>query len=181
MKKFIYSFLALFFVSTQSVFAAGYIATYSFNVSNPSEYVKALDELMDSDWGKSFPAVVNLHQYVFNGYDDATHIVVLNYEDAESLGKGTESFADPIFQAHLAQTASLIEPVEQSLNMITRQVDDIHHLVDEFSSFARMPSPKLKVININKVIAEYINPMMSSFEKVLIEVDDVIENALIIG
>ena len=70
---------------------------------------------------------------------------------------------------------------EQSLNMITRQVDDIHHLVDEFSSFARMPSPKLKVININKVIAEYINPMMSSFEKVLIEVDDVIENALIMG
>ena len=70
---------------------------------------------------------------------------------------------------------------EQSLNMITRQVDDIHHLVDEFSSFARMPSPKLKVININKVIVEYINPMMSSFEKVLIEVDDVIENALIMG
>ena len=70
---------------------------------------------------------------------------------------------------------------EQSLNMITRQVDDIHHLVDEFSSFARMPSPKLKVININKVIVEYINPMMSSFEKVLIEVDNVIENALIMG
>ena len=117
MKKFIYSFLALFFVSTQSLFAAGYIATYSFTVSNPSEYVKALDELMDSDWGKSFPAVVNLHQYVFNGYDDATHIVVLNYEDTESLGKGTKSFSDPIFQAHLEQTASLIEPVEQSLNM----------------------------------------------------------------
>ena len=70
---------------------------------------------------------------------------------------------------------------KQSLNMITRQVDDIHHLVDEFSSFARMPSPKLKVININKVIVEYINPMISSFEKVLIEVDDVIENALIMG
>ncbi len=70
---------------------------------------------------------------------------------------------------------------EQSLNMITRQVDDIHHLVDEFSSFARMPSPKLKIININKVILEYINPMISSFEKVLIEVDDVIENALIMG
>ncbi|MDC3141754.1 ATP-binding protein, partial [Alphaproteobacteria bacterium] len=70
---------------------------------------------------------------------------------------------------------------EQSLNMITRQVDDIHHLVDEFSSFARMPSPKLKVININKVIVEYINPMITSFEKVLIEVDDVIENALIMG
>ncbi|MDC3116360.1 ATP-binding protein [Alphaproteobacteria bacterium] len=70
---------------------------------------------------------------------------------------------------------------KQSLNMITRQVDDIHHLVDEFSSFARMPSPKLKVVNINKVIVDYINPMMSSFENVLIEIDDIIDNALIMG
>ncbi|MFL2830080.1 MAG: ATP-binding protein [Candidatus Puniceispirillales bacterium] len=70
---------------------------------------------------------------------------------------------------------------EQSLNMITRQVDDIHHLVDEFSSFARMPSPTLKVININKVIVDYINPMMSSFNKVTIKIDDVLDNALIMG
>jgi len=69
----------------------------------------------------------------------------------------------------------------QSLDMITRQVDDIHHLVDEFSSFARMPSPKLKVININKVIADYINPMKSSFENVLIKIDDIMENAQIMG
>ena len=32
----------------------------------------------------------------------------------------------------------------QSLTMINKQVDDIDHLVNEFSSFARMPSPKLK-------------------------------------
>ena len=74
-----------------------------------------------------------------------------------------------------------VKVFEQSLNMITRQVDDIHHLVDEFSSFARMPSPTLKVININKVISEYVNPMMSSFDKVLIEIDDVLDNALIMG
>ena len=40
MKKFIYSFLAILFVSSQSLVAAGYIATYSLNVSNPSAYVK---------------------------------------------------------------------------------------------------------------------------------------------
>ncbi len=74
-----------------------------------------------------------------------------------------------------------IKVFEQSLNMITRQVDDIHHLVDEFSSFARMPSPTLKMININKVILDYVNPMMSSFDKVLIEIDDVLDNALIMG
>ena len=77
MKKFIYSFLAILFVSSQSLVAAGYIATYSLNVSNPAAYVKAMDDLMESDWGKAFPAVVNLHQYVFNGYDDATHTLLI--------------------------------------------------------------------------------------------------------
>ena len=45
--------------SSQSLVAAGYI-TYSLNVSNPGAYVKTMDDLMESDWGKSFPAIVNL-------------------------------------------------------------------------------------------------------------------------
>ena len=69
----------------------------------------------------------------------------------------------------------------QSLNMITRQVDDIHHLVNEFSSFARMPSPKLKLINVNSVITDYIKPLISSFDNVTIEIDDIIDNALIMA
>ena len=70
---------------------------------------------------------------------------------------------------------------EQSLNMITRQVDDIHHLVNEFSSFARMPSPKLKVVNINKVVTDYIKPLISSFDDVTIEIDKIIEKAFIMA
>ena len=70
---------------------------------------------------------------------------------------------------------------EQSLKMITRQVDDIHHLVNEFSSFARMPSPKLKSINVNRVIYDYIKPMVSSFENVTIEIDNILDNAFIMA
>ena len=70
---------------------------------------------------------------------------------------------------------------EQSLNMINRQVDDIHHLVDEFSSFARMPSPILKLININKIIVDFVKPMISSFDKVTIEIDNILDSALIMG
>ncbi len=70
---------------------------------------------------------------------------------------------------------------EESLNMITRQVDDIDHLVNEFSSFARMPSPKLKLININKIIHDYINPMISSFKNVKIEIDEVMDKAFIMA
>ena len=117
MKKFIYTFFVTLFVSAQSLNAAGYIARYSVKVSNPGAYVDAMDNLMSTEWGKSFPAVVALHQYAFNGYDEATHVVVLNYEDTESLGKGTESFSDPVFQSFLAKTSSLAEPIEQSLNM----------------------------------------------------------------
>jgi two-component system nitrogen regulation sensor histidine kinase NtrY len=70
---------------------------------------------------------------------------------------------------------------KQSLNMINRQVDDIHHLVNEFSSFARMPSPKLKIINITKVINEYITPLVTSFDNITITVDNIIPSALIMG
>jgi len=70
---------------------------------------------------------------------------------------------------------------EQSLNMINRQVDDIHHLVNEFSSFARMPSPKLKIINITKVINEYLTPLVTSFDNITITVDNIIPSALIMG
>ena len=117
MKKFIFSLFAIFLISSQSIFAAGYLATYSMKVSNPAAYVEALDELMSTDWGKSFAGDVSLHQYAFNGYDDATHVVVLNYENSESLGAGTESFTDPVFLSFFAKTASMAEPVEQTLNM----------------------------------------------------------------
>ena len=65
--------------------------------------------------------------------------------------------------------------------MIMRQVDDIHHLVNEFSSFARMPSPRLKLLNISSVITDYIKPMVSSFENVVIEIDSVIKNAFVMA
>jgi hypothetical protein len=111
MKKFIYSFFAIVLISSQSIIAAGYLATYSVKVSNPAAYVEAMDELMGTDWGKSFPAAVSILQY------DATHVVVLNYEDTASLGAGTESFSNPVFLSFLAKTSAIAEPIEQSLNM----------------------------------------------------------------
>ena len=117
MKKFFYSLFAIVFITSQSLNAAGYLATYSMKVSNPAAYVEALDELMNTAWGKSFAGDVSLHQYAFNGYDDATHVVVLNYENPESLGAGTEAFTDPVFLSFFAETAAIAEPVEQSLNM----------------------------------------------------------------
>ena len=117
MKKYLLSLCALFLISSQSVTAASYLATYSLKVSNPVAYMEAMDDLMSSEWGKSFPATVAVHAYAFNGYDDATHSVVLNYADTESLGKGTESFTDPTFLNFLTRTSDVAEEVEQSLHM----------------------------------------------------------------
>ena len=92
MKKLLLSISLMVLVSSQSILAAGYIATYSVNVSNPAEYAKQMDSLMNSEWGKSFPGVVTLGSYAFNGYDDATHAVVINYDNEVDVGKATESF-----------------------------------------------------------------------------------------
>ena len=117
MKKYLYTLFALVMISSQSLIAAGYLATYSVKVSNPAAYVDAMNNLMNTKWGKSFPAAVSLHQYAFNGYDDATHVVVLNYDNPQDLGVGTASFNDPVFQSFFAETSAIAEPVEQALNM----------------------------------------------------------------
>ena len=39
------------------------------------------------------------------------------------------------------------------LNVITKQIKDIEHLVNEFSDFARMPKPILKKIDLNSLIS----------------------------
>jgi two-component system nitrogen regulation sensor histidine kinase NtrY len=73
------------------------------------------------------------------------------------------------------------ELFKNSLTMINKQVDDIDHLVNEFSSFARMPSPKLKVINLSEIIFDFIQPLIPSFPNVAIKLDQPKKNALIMG
>ena len=117
MKKLLLTSMAFFAMSFQIVLADGYIAAYSIKVSDAQSYAQSLDDLMTSKFGKEFPGTVTLGHFAFNGYDDATHVVVLNYDDVSSLGSGTESFSDPVFQSFFAKTSSMAEPVEQSLNM----------------------------------------------------------------
>ena len=72
------------------------------------------------------------------------------------------------------------EIFEKSLNMITRQVDDIDHLVEEFSSFARMPSPILNQVDIASVIKQYIELMNSSFKNISINFDNIVDKEIYI-
>ena len=73
------------------------------------------------------------------------------------------------------------ELFKNSLTMINKQVDDIDHLVNEFSSFARMPSPKLKFINLSEIIFDFIQPLIPSFPDAVIKIDQPKKNTLIMG
>ena len=43
------------------------------------------------------------------------------------------------------------------MNTITKQINDIEHLVNEFSDFARMPKPILRKMDLNKLVSRSIN------------------------
>ncbi len=62
--------------------------------------------------------------------------------------------------------SKLIKSDNKLLNtseMILKNVDDIRHLVDEFSSFSRLPSPILENINYNKFIDDTYNFFKTSY------------------
>ena len=80
MKKYLFTAFALLISLPQIIVAQGYIATYTIKVSDVQQYAKDMDSLMASDWGQAFPGYVSLTHYAFNGYDDATHAVIINYD-----------------------------------------------------------------------------------------------------
>ena len=73
MKKLLLSLMLI----SPLTFADGYIASYSIQVSDVQKFAGSFDKLMKSSWGTSFPGVVTLGHYAFNGYDDASHACLL--------------------------------------------------------------------------------------------------------
>ena len=62
--------------------------------------------------------------------------------------------------------STLIQSDNKLLNtseMILKNVDDIRHLIDEFSSFSRLPSPILENVNYNKFIDDTYNFFKTSY------------------
>jgi hypothetical protein len=116
MKKLFTTFIAVFLMSFQSLSADGYIASYSIKVSDVQTFAKSFDELMTSNFGQEFPGTVTLGHFAFNGYDDASHAVVISYDSEADMAKGTQMFYTPTFGKFLNDVQSISEPIEQSLN-----------------------------------------------------------------
>ena len=64
---------------------------------------------------------------------------------------------DSLKEKYSAQLHDKSKNFENYLSTINRQIKDIEKLVNEFSDFARMPSPILKKINITKVIERAVD------------------------
>jgi len=64
---------------------------------------------------------------------------------------------DRIREKYINKKENIDSRFSNYLDTITKQINDIEHLVNEFSDFARMPKPNLKKINLNKVISRSIN------------------------
>ena len=44
---------------------------------------------MSSDFGKTFHGTVTLGHFAFNGYDDATHAVVISYDSEADINRNS--------------------------------------------------------------------------------------------
>ncbi|MDC0038004.1 ATP-binding protein, partial [Alphaproteobacteria bacterium] len=56
--------------------------------------------------------------------------------------------------------------IEKLTNTISKQVDDIGKLVDEFSSFARMPEAEVKLDNLSKILKNCFDLFSNSYPKI---------------
>ena len=56
--------------------------------------------------------------------------------------------------------------IEKLTNTISKQVDDIGKLVDEFSSFARMPEAEVKLDNLSKILKNCFDLFADSYPKI---------------
>ena len=61
---------------------------------------------------------------------------------------------------------------EDYVKIITRQVDDIGRMVDEFSSFARMPQPEMERNSLLELVNGQISLFSSKGLALKIEIDD---------
>ncbi len=56
--------------------------------------------------------------------------------------------------------------IKECIDTITRQVNEIGYLVDEFSSFARLPEPVLNLENVNLIMKDVINDYKNNYKDI---------------
>ncbi|HYD30712.1 MAG TPA: PAS domain-containing sensor histidine kinase, partial [Azospirillaceae bacterium] len=79
--------------------------------------------------------------------------------------------AERLKRKYLKQITNDPETFQICTETIIRQVEDIGRMVDEFSAFARMPSPVMKPVNLNDLVRQAVFLQMNAHPGVAFETD----------
>ena len=89
---------------------------YNFSTSNQSEVVAAITKFANSDCRKEMPARIRVMQNHFNGYEEATHTVLIGYESTTDMQKSLQLMSScDAMQELMSGMAALTKPVSQSM------------------------------------------------------------------
>ena len=89
---------------------------YNFSTSNQSEVVAAITKFANSDCRKEMPARMRVMQNHFNGYEEATHTVLIGYESPTDMQKSLQLMSScDAMQELMSGMATLTKPVSQSM------------------------------------------------------------------
>ncbi len=87
--------------------------------------------------------------------------------------------AERLKRKYLKDIKDSPETFEQCTDTIIKHVSDIGRMVDEFSSFARMPNPVLKVQDITKHIEESLILTKQSHDNIAIDMRNIAQNSMV--
>ena len=111
MKKFLTLLLLVCFSNSIS---AQYVAFFKFKTDNPETVVSTMTDMMNSDYGKSIPAKVNLFGALFTGEDPTTHAVTFDFANEDDLQKWLNDWsASKEAQLFSSKFNKISEPVSQ--------------------------------------------------------------------
>ena len=65
-----------------------YVAFFKFKTDDPSTVVATMTDFMNSDYGKTIPAKVNLFAALFNAEDPTTHAVTFDFANENGATYG---------------------------------------------------------------------------------------------
>ncbi len=87
--------------------------------------------------------------------------------------------AERLKRKYLKEINSDPKTFEQCTDTIIKHVGDIGRMVDEFSSFARMPDPILKIQDPSKYIEESLILTKQAHENVLLDINNVAQKSMV--
>tara|TARA_B100001113_G_C21084572_1_gene611468 strand:- start:818 stop:1507 length:690 start_codon:yes stop_codon:yes gene_type:complete len=90
MRKYI---LALILTITYNSAFSQYVAFFKFETDDPATVVSTMTDLMNSNYGKTIPAKVNLFGTLFNAEDTSTHAVTFDFMNEDDLNTWLNEWA----------------------------------------------------------------------------------------